>query len=211
MPPQQQQQPPPQAQPAAAPPPLPPSGPEPIPPLINIAPSIFVPLQDDVLTADPPRDRLQRLEHILRTIDYQRQGVKENLLYMFAREKTRIVQQAAEQERAAAQGAAGPQINAALAPGEVDALIANMEAPAAAGMDYNIRDMPPLPLRTPVPRDASLRDRTVAELLNVVEMGLAELQGFDEHMGGIRADYLGRLEREMATIEEVGKRPEERA
>ncbi|KAK3902961.1 hypothetical protein C8A05DRAFT_15051 [Staphylotrichum tortipilum] len=183
-----------------------PPGPEPIPPLVNIAPSIFVPLQDDILTAEPPRDRIQRLEHILKAIDYQRQGVKDNLLYMFAREKTRIVQHAAEQERA--QGPA--KINTALAPAEADAVIANMEAPAAPGMDYNIRDMP-LPPRTPIARDTSLRDRTVAELLNVVELGLAELQGFEDHMVGIKADYLDRLEKEMATIENVGKRLEERS
>ncbi len=203
MPPQQQQ---PATQSSAGP--APPDGPEPIPPLVNIAPSIFVPLRDDIFATDLPRDRLQRLEHILKTIDYQRQGVKENLLYMFSREKTRIVQLAAEQEQA--QGPR-PRINAALAPAEVDAVIANMEAPAAQGMDYNIRDMPPLALRTPVAPDASLRDRTVAELLNVVELGLAELQGFEDHVAGIRADYLGRLEREMATIEKVGKRPEKRA
>ncbi len=44
--------------------------------------------------------RVGRLKRILETIDYQREGVKENLLCMFEREKKRIILEAAEVERA---------------------------------------------------------------------------------------------------------------
>ncbi|KAK3293272.1 uncharacterized protein B0H64DRAFT_403904 [Chaetomium fimeti] len=179
---------------------------EKIPMLNNIAPSIFVPLQDDFLTIEPPRDRIERLKRILQTIDCQREGVKENLLYMFEREKKRIVLEATEIEEA--QGL--PDINPGLAPSEVDEIIANMEAPAMPGRDYNVRDMP-RPGPAPVPPNASLRDKTVMELLNMVERGLTELEGFEKHMAGIKDRYLICLEQEMARVDDAGKRPEERS
>lgn len=179
---------------------------EKIPVLNNIAPSIFVPLHDDFLTIEPPRDRIERLKRVLQTIDYQREGVKENLLYMFEREKKRIVLEAAEIEQA--QGP--PSSKPGLAPNEIDDIIANMEAPALPGRDYNVRDMPRLgPIM--VPPNASLRDRTVMQLLSMVEQGLAELEGFEKHMEGIKDRFLVCLEQEMARIDDAGKRPEEQS
>lgn len=183
-----------------------PDAPERIPPLNNIAPSIFVPLEDDTLGSEPPRDRVERLKRILETIDYQREGVKENLLYMFEREKKRIIMEAAEIEQALGP----PQIKPGLSPSEVDDIIANMEAPAVAGLDYNITNMPDFNPNEETPPDASLRDRTVMDLLKVVERGLAELQLFEAYMSRIKGDYVDRLQREIARIEEAGKRPEER-
>lgn len=178
-----------------------------IPPLNNIATSIFVPLRDDILTSELPRDRVERLKRILQTIDYQRDGVKENLLYMFEREKTRIILHASEVEQA--QGL--PKIRPGLAPNEVDDVIANMEAPAQPGIDYNIRDMPELSVHTSPNPSASLRDRTVTELLIVVERGLHELQQFEGYMADIKNHYLRCLEQEMARVDDAGKRPEERS
>ncbi|GAB1313039.1 Transcriptional regulatory protein RXT2 N-terminal domain-containing protein [Madurella fahalii] len=188
-----------------------PAGPGPIasekiPPLRNIAPSIFVPLQEDILKAELPRDRVERLKKILKTVDYQREGVKENLMYMFEREKKRIMMQAAETE----QTLGPPKTRPGLPQDEVDEIIRNMEAPAQPGVDYNIRDMPQLDLRLPIPPDASLRDRTVVELLHIVENGLVQLNGYKKHMADIQKYYLDCLERELARIDEVGRRPEER-
>ncbi|KAK4150128.1 hypothetical protein C8A00DRAFT_37289 [Chaetomidium leptoderma] len=186
---------------------LEPKASEKIPPLTNIASSIFVPLQDDILKSEPPRDRVERLHWILKTIDYQREGVKENLLYMFEREKRRVILLAAESEQA--QGR--PKIKPGLAPSEVDDIIANMESPAQPGMDYNIRTMAELGTNILIPPNASLRDKTVKELLIMVEKGLEELQDFERYMAGIKEEYLGCLEREMARIDNAGKRPEERS
>jgi hypothetical protein len=179
--------------------------PERIPPLNNIAPSIFVPLKDDLLGSEPPGDRVERLRRILKTIDYMRSGVKENLLYMFEREKRRIILEAAEIEQA--QGA--PKLKPDLSPGEVDNIIANMEAPALPGMDYDIRSTPDFTYE--IPPNASLRDRTVMELLIVVENGLKDIQGYDVHMAAVKNEYLSRLEREVALVHDAGKRPEERS
>ena len=175
-------------------------------PLTNIAPCIFVPLQDDILGSELPRDRVGRLKRILESLDYQREGVKENLLYMFEREKKRIIIEATEMEQA--QGP--PSIQPGLPSREVDDIIANMEAPADHGMDYNIRNMADFDPNVEAPPHASLRDRTVIDLLRVVEKGLEQLQAFEAYMSKIKVDYLGRLELEMSRIEEAGKRPEER-
>jgi hypothetical protein len=179
---------------------------EKIPVLSNIAPSIFVPLQDDFLAIEPPRDRIERLKRILQTIDYQKEGVKENLLYMFEREKKRIVLEAAEIEKA--QGL--PSIKPGLAPNEIDDIIANMEAPTLPGRDYNVRDIP-RPGSMMLPPNASLRDKTVMQLLIMAEHGLGELEGFEKHMTGIKDRYLVCLEQEIARIDDAGKRPEERS
>lgn len=184
-----------------------PTGPEKIPPLTNIAPSIFVPLRDDILKTDLPQDRVERLKRILETIDYQKQGVKANLMYMFEREKRRTIQQAAELEAQQGPSQFGP----SLPPDEADEIIANMEAPARPDLNYNIRDMPPLDVSRPIPPAMPLRERTLMELLVMVERGLEELQGYEAHIVGIKQHYLERLERELASLEDAGKRPEERA
>ncbi|KAL2171624.1 hypothetical protein VTG60DRAFT_2192 [Thermothelomyces hinnuleus] len=185
-----------------------PNASERIPQLKNIAPAIFVPLQDDIFLAEPPRDRAERLKRILETIDYQREGVKENLLYMFEREKKRVVQQAAELEQAQGPSAIKP----SLAPAEVDEIIANMEAPGSGRIeDYMIRDVPRLDSGKPVAPNTSLRDKTVTELLTMIEAALADLEGFERHMAGIKNRYLACLEQEMARLDQAGKRPEERS
>ncbi|KAK4237644.1 hypothetical protein C8A03DRAFT_34395 [Achaetomium macrosporum] len=195
-----------------APPAQPPAGPgqrasEKIPPLTNLAPSIFVPLRDDILNTELPQGPVERIKWILKTINYQREGVRENLLYLFEREKQRVVQQAIEIEQAQGQ----PKIKPGLPPSEVDEVIANMEAPAAPGMNYNVQSMPALQPGTSIPPNASLRDRTMLELLMMVEKGLSELQGFEGYMANIKQQYLNRLEQEVARFEGSGKWSEGRS
>ncbi|KAL2160354.1 hypothetical protein VTH06DRAFT_1527 [Thermothelomyces fergusii] len=185
-----------------------PDTPERIPQLENIAPAIFVPLQEDILLAEPPRERVESLKKLLQTIDYQREGVKENLLYMFEREKKRVVQQAAELEQA--QGP--PLMKPSLAPAEVDEIIANMEAPASGRVeDYVIRDVPRIDSSNPAATNTPLRDTTVKELLTMVEAAVADLEGFEKHMAGIKSRYLACLEEEVARLYQAGTHPEGRS
>ncbi|KAL2264277.1 hypothetical protein VTK26DRAFT_8480 [Humicola hyalothermophila] len=178
-----------------------------IPPLTNIAPAIFVPLRQDLFEDEPPRDRVDRVKRLLAVIDYQREGVLENLLYMFEREKRRVVQHAAVTEQALPTPRFAP---GALPPDEADAIIANMEALAEPGVDYNIREMPLVDGSATIPPETPLRDKTVMELINVVEKAVSDLHGFDGYMRGIKERYLKCLERELETLEQAGKRPEER-
>jgi hypothetical protein len=191
------------AQPTQPPADTDPKAPERIPPLTNIAPAIFVPLRDDILNLEPPRDRVERLKRILETIDYQREGVKENLMYMFEREKKRMMQEAAETEQARGP----PKIRPGLPPSEVDEIIGNMETPAEPDRDYNLQEYPPVA----GPPNLSLRDSTVRDLLTMVDKAVIELEGFEGFMAGIENFYREVLARETARIDEAGKRPEERS
>ncbi|KAK4120824.1 hypothetical protein N657DRAFT_648618 [Parathielavia appendiculata] len=180
-----------------------PNASETIPPLTNDAPAIFVPIRDDILNSEPPQNRIERLKRILETIDYQREGVKENLMCMYEREKKRIMLEAAKLEQA--QGP--PRIRPGVPPSELEQIIANMETPAEPGKNYNLQTYPP----AAEPANLSLRDRTVVDILRVVERGLSDLESFEGFMADIKNHYLGLLERETARIEEAGKRPEERS
>ncbi|KAL2265547.1 hypothetical protein VTJ83DRAFT_6647 [Remersonia thermophila] len=188
-----------------------------IPPLTNIAPGIFVPLQDvDLTHFEPPRDRIERLKSILSSIDYHREGVRENLLYMFEREKRRLVQQAAEAEQQLLGSTALPPQGRrpGLSPSEVDELIANMEAPAQPGVDYNVHNIVLSELTVPPPAagppPASIRDAAVRDLLVMVERAVADLHGVENFLLKKREEYLALLDREIQRLEEVGMRPEER-
>ncbi|KAK3343884.1 hypothetical protein B0T25DRAFT_555495 [Lasiosphaeria hispida] len=180
---------------------------EKIPALTNVVPSIFVPLRDsDWEDTAIPRDRVERLRRILESIDYQREGVKENLMYMFEREKQRVILVATEQLEREGQA----RVNPGLDPREADLIIQNMEAPPEPGYDYNIKDMPPINTRRPLPDTLSVRDRAVNDILNVMEAGILNLTGYGNHMADIKKYYLDCLEKELARVEAAGLRPEER-
>ncbi|KAK3315135.1 hypothetical protein B0H66DRAFT_334855 [Apodospora peruviana] len=196
---------------------LPPTGPaaerrelepsEKIPALRNVAPGVFVPFHEDILSkTDYPRDRIDRVKRILESIDYQREGVKENLMYLFEREKQRILLEAQEKEQELGLQDAKPGVH----PAEVDATLRSMEAPAEPGCDYNIRFLPPLEPHRSLATNLSLRDRTVQGLLSLVESGVADLNGYERHINGIRDYYVDCLAKEVARIEAAGMRPEER-
>ncbi|KAK3304418.1 uncharacterized protein B0T15DRAFT_536440 [Chaetomium strumarium] len=178
-----------------------------IPPLTNLAPCVLVPLRDDILNTELSQDPVRRIKWILNTINYQREGIRENLLCMFEREKQRAIQQAIEMEQA--QGP--PKTRPGLPLSEVDEVIANMEAPAVPGMNYNISSMPVLHPPTSLPPNTSHRDRTVLELLLMVEKGLSQLQGFEKYMADIKQHYLACLERELAKMDDPGRLTEGRS
>jgi hypothetical protein len=185
---------------------------EDIPPLASLVPSIFVPLREDITKPlDPPRDenhRIDRLKRILESLDHQRKEVRANLEWMFEREKTRIIRESKrrEIERGEQEAKVG------LHPDEVESMIKNMEEPANPSMDYNIRDMPyPDFSNKPASADLSVREQTARELLKLVENATMQLTGFGKHMDDMRKYYEGCLTKELAKMDEIGLRPEERA
>ena len=182
-------------------------GSEKIPPITGLAVSSFVPFDDDpTLPVDPPADRVERLKKILHSIELQRVGVRENLIYIFKREKARIVMEAQEQE--GQQGILHS--NPVMSPEETDWLINNMEQPADPNIEYNLTVIPPLDMNRTLPADITLRERALEDVLTVVERLVDQLAGYERHMASIKAEYLNRLEKEIARMEDVGKRPEER-
>lgn len=195
----------------------------PIPPLISVAPSIFTPMPEgmfDFLAGPNPtavneslRDRVARLRHILATLDYQRAGVRDNMLYMFDREKERLIQWAEAFEAAAAV----PE-DPSLPNAEVDELIAAMEAPADARVNYSLGREEVGQMVWGVrqrqaqqgQRGLTARETAMEDIFRVVESSLGELVGYDGHIMNIRRMYAERLVKEEALISEAGLRPEER-
>ncbi|KAK3946318.1 hypothetical protein QBC46DRAFT_369475 [Diplogelasinospora grovesii] len=180
-----------------------------IPPLTNSIPSAFIPFLEDI-TKQPgaPRDRIERLKRILESIEAQREGVRENLFYMFEREAQRIMMQAKDQES----GVGFPTVNPGLPRDEVEWTIMNMEAPAQPGVEYN---MPPLPAPDPAahhnPQGApSIRDEAVRSLLSLVDAAVAEMRNMENFMAGHKREYEAYLEKEKARVAEASLRPEER-
>ncbi|KAK3997175.1 hypothetical protein QBC44DRAFT_280746 [Cladorrhinum sp. PSN332] len=180
-----------------------------IPPLRTIAHSIFVPLTIDITKPEEEPDRVQRLQCMLESIDYHHEGMKENLLYMFEREKRRMVMEAAEREVALGQQDRKPGIPRP----EEDMIIRNMEAPANWNKSYNLtkEKLASYQIRA-IPEGApiSVRDATVLGLLTMLERSLFELDALDNFMGRIKDKYLQRLAKEIETMKTEGKKPEER-
>ncbi|KAK1761240.1 hypothetical protein QBC47DRAFT_369456 [Echria macrotheca] len=173
---------------------------EKIPPLTLITPCIFNPIDEDMVrrfSEDPP-DRIERLGRILESIDYQQEGVRENLIYMFDREKQRLVLDAVDQESADPRNQ-----GLGVEESEFDQVIQNMEAPPVPGKDYTVKpeDIPPHQLVPPHPA-MSARERVAHELLAVVESGTAQLTGYRGHITGVKQKYLDFLEREQRTVEQ---------
>ncbi|KAK4451785.1 hypothetical protein QBC34DRAFT_399532 [Podospora aff. communis PSN243] len=179
---------------------------EQIPELFNLAPSIFVPLSTDFLAKHlqpAPRSRVEMLKRIMDSIDYQRAGVKENLISMLEREKIRITLAAAERQ------AESPTPKAALLAldtGEADLMIKNMEADPLPGVDYNARTFPPYNM----PEKMIIHDVLIQQLLDLADRLTIQLVGYEGHVEGVKRYYQDCLEKELMRIQEAGLRPEER-
>ncbi|KAK1832748.1 hypothetical protein QBC39DRAFT_329705 [Podospora conica] len=200
-----------------------PAGKPPIPPLVSVVPAIFTPMPEDMfdfiatpknLADEPLRDRVARLRHIIATIDDQRAGVRDNMLYMFDRDKERWIQEAEDREAAEAAGRAPP-MPPGLPYAEVDEFVAAMEAPADPRVNYcvgreELRQMT-LGHRSRGPQRAmTAREVAMEHVFRVVDSSLGELVGYDGHIMNFRRKYAERLEKEEALISEAGLRPEER-
>jgi hypothetical protein len=179
---------------------------ETIPELVNLVPSMFVPLSDDFLAKhlEPaPRSRVEMLKRIMDSIEYQRGGVKENLIAMLEREKLRITLVASERE------AENPTPKAALLAldtDEADIMIQNMEADPIPGVDYNVRVLPSFN----APTQMTIHDALIQQLLELAERLTVQLVGYEGHVDGVKRYYQDCLEKELMRIQEAGLRPEER-
>lgn len=178
---------------------------------MSTLPAIFLPLNHDITRegeSNYTRDRVERLKRILDTIDNQRVGVKENILWLLEREKERMVLEARERDEEL--NPQGIKTGLALTAAEVDQVIHSLEAPPVQGRDYNITDAPPLNVNRALPPTLSPREEVIDQLLNWVEHGSRELNGYEDHIAGIRRYYEEFLQKETARIEAVGMRPEDR-
>lgn len=183
---------------------------EKIPVLRSSFPATFIPFNEDIANLPVvPRDRVERLKRILASIDNQRVGVKENIIWLIEREKERMIMEATEKEEEFHLQNAKHEIH----PSELNEILRNMAVPAQKDpkIDYTLKDAPPLNTVRPLPATLSPRDQAINQLLNLAETGTRELRGYDDHIATVRSFYEGCLKKEINRIEEVGLRPEERS
>ncbi|EAA27951.1 hypothetical protein GE21DRAFT_3258 [Neurospora crassa] len=189
-----------------------------IPVLTNVAPSMFVPLRKDDVEPpsedDEPSQRIARLKRIIETIDYHTAAVKENYIWMFEREMRRFSLDAAEREEEFKLRDLHPPGPAET---EIDAVFASMERPAPEGIDYNdpnnpfnVKHLPELNPQEFMPRDVSLREKAMMDILTVVEAGKNEIEAYQNHMKGLRSTYVELLGKEQEMLRQAALRPEER-
>lgn len=117
-------------------PPLPPQqAPEELPPLIAIAPAIFLPVNEDLTKPIPPipTSTSARLLTSIEQHTAHSRAVSANIVNYYRREVFRLSQLPAD----AAPTQAAPYET--LIKSDRDALLANLEAPHEPGRDYNIR------------------------------------------------------------------------
>ncbi|POR38144.1 Uncharacterized protein TPAR_01668 [Tolypocladium paradoxum] len=207
----------PHGQPSSPPPPpqqQQPDDQEPIPHLQSLAPSIFVPVADD-LAATPfvaPASRIARLNAILAALDTHAVHVRSNMLALVRRECVRIVRAAAAAEEAALSTNGNNNNNNSssssnranerhhppqkLRPdGDLTTMIANMQAPHDPARDYNNADIP-LPDFSRV-QPASFREEATKDLMSSVSRALSELRSFDAYIVGNKGVYEQALKREI--------------
>ncbi|KAK4214053.1 hypothetical protein QBC37DRAFT_422109 [Rhypophila decipiens] len=187
-----------------------PKPPEKIPMLESTLTATFVPLPPDLdITKDTgnlPRNRIERLEHIIATIDNQGLMVKENIIWLLDQEKERMILEAREYE----QETKPAPVKGGLPASEVDVVIKSLSAKADPGRDYNMKDVPTPNRHRQLPPNLSPRELVVGHLRTLIENGTGDLNGYNNHISGIRKYYADLLMKEMANLELVGMRPEDR-
>lgn len=188
---------------------------EPIPRMKNIAPCIFVPLETDITKPkDPPRDRAEKIERLIASLEARRPSVLENIAFMAEHERLSSLQFGRQTE--ASPGLPhGP--GPSLPPDEVDWIMGNMAAPAPKDRDLSIKDEADLYQRlhgtlSGMPPEAQLTTREIVarDLLQTVQKAAHTAKGYNDEVDKRVKHYTELLEKEKKRLEDVGKRPEER-
>lgn len=175
-----------------------------IPTMTTIVPSMFTPLEDDLLDRlEPPKDRIERLQRILENIDTHEKKVLDNALWMVEREKRRIIIEAKRVE----ESFYPPEAQLGIDPDETDILIQNMRAAPEPGVDYNVMEIQ-LPRHDIVQPNFSHREDTTRQLLDLVEKASRSMEHYKTRMKAAKDFYQDRLQKEITRDEEFSKRPE---
>lgn len=166
-----------------------------IPRLESVTPAIFVPLEQVLLEQlDAPRDKTQRLKLTLERLDAYSEQVKRNIIFMFLRERDRLLQQLRIDE-----GAQGDQAlsGGSIQQWEFDAMARNATAPPVSGRDYTMaHHIPPAPSSRGYA--VTPRDHAIEELLDMIEGAVNNLKGFTGMATNERQQYEQALEKEQA-------------
>jgi hypothetical protein len=174
----------------------------PLPKLTHIDPVIFVLAEEDFTRpVQPARDRVERVERILKSIDWYHQAIRANFHHLVRHEKRRV-----EQSTAAYEYQCEPigKVEAGVGIEELRAMVTAINAPVDPEMDYNV-DATADDLRMweqfqgedePFTKRNGLR-----QMGWIAEQGVHHIDGFNNHMTALRGKWQAILEREERAIE----------
>ncbi|KUI74024.1 hypothetical protein VM1G_09286 [Cytospora mali] len=178
---------------------------EDIPPLTHIIPTIFVPLTENLLEPiEPAKDRVERMERMVASLDAHEKKVRDNIAWMYEREARRHV---AAVKRTGALST--PHEPTPMSWNEVDKHIANMAAPANPTISYHL---PPEKIaefkaydqsRTdmPLPDGLAPHVRTSREILLMANRGVRDMESYSNfHIKNIRDRLDASLAKEKQAI-----------
>ena len=174
---------------------------EDIPPLTHIMPTIFIPLTENLLEPiEPTKDRVERLERMVASLDANERRVRDNIAWTYEREARRHV--AAVKETGALSTSDQPRL---MGWEEADGHIARMAAKPNPSLNYHL---PPEKIAefkaydqsridVVLPDDLNPHERTSREVLLIANRGVRDLEGYSNyHIKGIKDRLNASLEHE---------------
>lgn len=172
-----------------------------VPPLTHVIPTIFVPLQDDLLKPiEPAKDRVERMQRMKASLDANEMKVRDNINWIYEREARRHVMEA-QKSGALSQ----PRQTAPLTWEEADRHLANITAPANPNVSYHL---PPEKIAEfqrydqqnvgQLPPDGLFpHERLAREVLAVAHRGVRDMEEYSAcHIKGIRDQLDNSIARE---------------
>lgn len=173
-----------------------------VPPLSHVIPTIFVPLQDDLLKPiEPAKDRVERMQRMKASLDANEMKVRDNINWIYEREARRHVTEA-QKSGVLSQ----PRQTAPLTWEEADRHLANIAAaPANPNVSYHL---PPEKIaefqrydqqnagQLP-PNGLSPHERLAREVLAIAHRGVRDMEEYSVcHIKGIRDQLDNSIARE---------------
>lgn len=172
-----------------------------VPRLSHVIPTIFVPLQDDLLKPiEPAKDRVGRMQRMKASLDANEMKVRDNINWIYEREARRHVIEAQKSD-----ALSQPRQPAPLTWEEADRHLANIAAPANPGVSYHL---PPEKIAEfqhydqqnagQLPPDGlSAHERLAREVLAIAHRGVRDMEQYSTcHIKGIRDQLDNSIERE---------------
>lgn len=182
----------------------PPERQNPYPPATSIAPTIFIPISGDELTAPftPPSNRIELLQSKIAVLNENSKRVRANILALMRRECTRILWDANNEARNLKEAGRGDEINGigseVVSEEELDHMIECMAArshgqPKEQGRPVEVPNFQPLLAREGI----SFRETYSLLIGKTISQGLSDLDGYEQHVERIRTGYMNAWKREM--------------
>lgn len=183
---------------------------EDIAPLTHIIPTIFVPLTENLLEPiEPAKDRVERLERMVVSLDAHEKNVRSNIAWTYEREARRHV---GEVKRSGV--LSSPHEPKLMSWEEAEAHVANMSVPANPSMTYHLSPEKIAEFKAydqsradlSLPDHLGPHERTSQEVLVIANRGVRDMEAYSNiHIKGIRDRLNASLEKEKRAVASFDK------